>query len=65
MTANRLLHGKPWFPDPSPGELAAHVAEFHGVSFEDNIVALAQAHMLAHVRGVFIKGIHFHKENGA
>jgi hypothetical protein len=38
-------------PDPAPDDLATHVSELHGTDPGSNIVAIAHAHMLAHVRG--------------
>lgn len=54
----------PRLPDPLPEELAGHVESVHGYPVGRDLVATAQAHMLAHVRGVFTGGIHFHEAAG-
>lgn len=54
----------PRLPDPLPGELAGHVELDHGYPAGLAMVAAAQAHTLAHVRGVFAGGIHFHETTG-
>lgn len=51
-------------PDPLPGEIADHLTSLHGTDPGRDIVQAAQAHMLAHVRGVFTEGIHFHEKTG-
>jgi len=47
-------------PDPKPEELYDHIIDLHGRTTARDIVTLAHHHMLAHVRGDFILGMHVH-----
>ena len=48
-------------PDPGPEELYDHIIELHGIPTKRDIVTLAYHHLLAHVRGYFLDGVHFHE----
>lgn len=53
-----------WLLDPAPEDIAQHVAEIHGTDPGRDLVATAHAHLLAHTRGEFTGGIHFHEKTG-
>ena len=64
MSTNTAFDRIPRYPDPLPEQIADHVALDHGAPVGRDIVATAQAHLLAHARGEFIGGIHFHEAAG-
>lgn len=52
-------------PDVLPEEIAGHLASLLGISAGPDFTAIARGHLLAHVRGDFKDGIHFHYQPDA